>query len=94
MPAGYSSVVGLVNAKGERTTEGAFEAEKTATGTYKIVYVKEGFPTFSCPVATPIGTGTIPRLENVSKDGFTVKFTLLATLLLTDTEFSFVSQGD
>lgn len=93
MPTTQLGVSGVVNSNGSIAfgTEN-FAVEKTGTGTYRINYTPE-FPgngeNGPAPGCTPIGSGSAVRMESVSKAGFTVKFTLLATLLLGDTAFSF-----
>lgn len=94
MPAPQSSVTGIINANG--TVKEAYEnftCEKTATGTYKITY-KPAYNEYAAPGINPIGSASAVALSEVSKNGFVVKFTLLATLLLGDTAFAFQSMGE
>ncbi len=89
MPATQLGVSGIINANGTVawSTEN-FSVEKTATGTYKITYSPE-FNVSASPSATPIGSSSAVRIDSPTKSGCTVKFSLLATLLLGDTAFSF-----
>lgn len=89
MPTTQLGVSGVVEASGAIVsgTEN-FTVERTATGTYKVTYTP-AFPNNAACGATPIGTGSAVSLSEVSKNGFVVKFTLLATLLLGNTAFSF-----
>jgi hypothetical protein len=94
MPAAQLGVTGIINANG--TVKEAFEnftSEKTATGTYKITYKPE-FIEYASVGVNPIGNASAVSLSEVSKKGFIVKFTLLATLLLGDTAFSFQCIGE
>jgi hypothetical protein len=94
MPAAQLGVTGIINANGT-IKEGYenFTSKKTATGTYRVTY-KPAFNEYASPSPTPVGNSVGVSLSEVSKEGFTVKFPLLLTLLLTDTEFTFQSIGE
>lgn len=94
MPTSQSSVSGVVTSAAV-IKEGYenFKVEKTATGTYRVNFTPP-FEAFACPGVSPIGNSVGVTLSEVSKKGFTVKFPLLLTLLLTDTEFSIQVIGE
>lgn len=94
MPATQQGCTGVINANGTvKEAYENFESKKTATGTYRITYKPE-FIEYASPGVSPIGNNVGVFLSEVSKKGFTVKFPLLLTLLLTDTEFAFQSIGE
>lgn len=94
MPAAQLGVTGIINANGTvKEAYENFESKKTATGTYRITY-KPAFIAYASPGITPIGNASAVSMSEVSNEGFTVKFTLLATLLLGDTAFAFQSIGE
>lgn len=94
MPAAQLGVTGVINSNG--TVKEAYEnfkSERISAGTYKITYTP-AFNEYACPCPTPIGNSVGTVLSEVSKKGFTVKFPLLLSLVLTDTEFAFSSIGE
>jgi hypothetical protein len=94
MPAAQLGVTGIINANG--TVKEAFEnfkSERLAAGDYRITYKPE-FIEYASPGVTPMGNNVGVSMSEVSKKGFRVKFPLLLTLLLTDTEFAFQCIGE
>lgn len=94
MPATQQGCTGVINSNGTiKESYENFKSERLGTGDYRITYKPE-FIEYASPGVSPIGNAVGVTLSEVSKKGFRVKFPLLLTLLLTDTEFAFQSIGE